>query len=88
MFATRDAGALVDPATEKVTPELMVERHRGRVRKLADRRLYLPAEEPYLEGHNTWCVNVPGSLIPHAWVFCRHAPPNNAAQTCSHVHDE
>ncbi|WP_395474563.1 hypothetical protein [Saccharopolyspora spinosa] len=26
-------------------------------------RLYLPAEEPYLEGHNTWCVNVPGSLL-------------------------
>ncbi len=22
-----------------------------------------PAEEPYLEGHNTWCVNVPGSLL-------------------------
>jgi hypothetical protein len=63
LFPTRDAGALVDPAAEKVTPELMVERHRGRARKLADRRLYLPAEEPYLEGHNTWCVNVPGSLL-------------------------
>ena len=47
LFATRDAGALVDPATEKVTPELMVERHRGRVRKLDGQRLYLPAEEPY-----------------------------------------
>src|SRR4030095_14715027 len=63
LFATRDAGALVDPATEKVTPELMVERHRGRVRKLDGQRLYLPAEEPYVEGHNTWCVNVPGSLL-------------------------
>ena len=62
-FPTRDAGALVDPATEQVTPELMVERHRGRLRQLSDRRLYLPAEEPYLEGHNTWCVNVPGSLL-------------------------
>jgi hypothetical protein len=61
-------GALVDPATEEVTPELMVERHRERLRKLSDRRLYLPAEEPYLEGHNTWCVNVPGSplVIPVA----------------------
>src|ERR671914_1637610 len=63
MFPTRDAGALVDPASEEVTPELMVKRHRGRIRKLSDRRLYLPAEEPYLEGHNTWCVNVPGSLL-------------------------
>jgi hypothetical protein len=62
-FPTRDAGALVDPAAEQVTPELMVQRHRGRIRKLADGRLYLPAEEPYLEGHNTWCVNVPGSLL-------------------------
>jgi hypothetical protein len=62
-FPTRDAGALVDPATEDVTPQLVVERHRGRIRRLSDRRIYLPAEEPYLEGHNTWCVNVPGSLL-------------------------
>jgi hypothetical protein len=62
-FPTRDAGALVDPAVEQVTPELMVERHRGRLRQLAEGRLYLPAAEPYLEGHNTWCVNVPGSLL-------------------------
>ncbi len=62
-FPTRDAGALVDPAADELTPELMVERHRERVRKLSDGRLYLPAEEPYLEGHNTWCVNVPGSLL-------------------------
>jgi hypothetical protein len=62
-FPTRDAGALVDPGVEEVTPELMVERHRGRLRRLSERRLYLPAEEPYLEGHNTWCVNVPGSLL-------------------------
>jgi hypothetical protein len=62
-FPTRDAGALVDPATEEVTPELMVARHRERVRKLSDGRLNLPPEEPYMEGHNTWCVNVPGSLL-------------------------
>jgi hypothetical protein len=62
-FPTRDAGALVDPAVEQVTPQLMVERHAGRLRRLSERRLYLPAEEPYLEGHNTWCVNVPGSLL-------------------------
>jgi hypothetical protein len=62
-FPTRDAGALVDPTTEHLTPELMVERHRGRLRRLSDERLYLPREEPYLEGHNTWCVNVPGSLL-------------------------
>jgi hypothetical protein len=62
-FPTRDAGALVDPATDELTPELMVERHRERLRKLSGGRLHLPREEPYLEGHNTWCVNVPGSLL-------------------------
>jgi hypothetical protein len=62
-FPTRDAGALVDPATDGVTPELMVERHGERLRKLSDGRLHLPAEEPYMEGHNTWCANVPGSLL-------------------------
>ncbi len=41
-----DASALVDPASEEVTAELMVERHRQRLQKLAEGRLYLPAEEP------------------------------------------
>lgn len=63
LFPTRDAGALVDPAVEEVTPKLMVERHRDRIRKLSDARLHLPAKEPYMEGHNTWCVNVAGSLL-------------------------
>jgi hypothetical protein len=62
-FATRDAGALVDPSVEEVTPAMMVARHRDRLHRLSDRRLHLPAQEPYLEGHNTWCVNVPGSLL-------------------------
>jgi hypothetical protein len=44
-FPTRDAGALVDPAEDGVTPELMVERHRERLRRLADGWLYLPAED-------------------------------------------
>ena len=60
---TRDAGALVDPADEEVTAELMLERHRDRIVKLSDSRLYLPREEPYLEGHNTWIANEPGSLL-------------------------
>ena len=62
-FPTRDAGALVDPAQEEVGMELLVERHRGRLRRLSERRLHLPPQEPYMEGHNTWCVNVPGSLL-------------------------
>jgi hypothetical protein len=63
MFPTRDAGALVDPADEDVTVELMLERHAAKLVKLDDRRIEFPREEPYYEGHNTWCVNVPGSLL-------------------------
>jgi hypothetical protein len=62
-FPTRDAGALVDPAQEDVTLERVVERHHDRLHKLSDQRVHLPREEPYMEGHNTWCVNVPGSLL-------------------------
>jgi hypothetical protein len=63
MFPTRDAGALVDPAEEEITPQLMLERHAQRIVKLSDERIEFPREEPYYEGHNTWCVNVPGSLL-------------------------
>lgn len=63
LMRTRDAGALVDPGVEEVTPQLMVDRHRERVVKLDDHRLHVPAEEPYLEGHNHWCVNRPGTLL-------------------------
>lgn len=62
-FPTRDAPALVHPEEEEVSAELMVSRHRKRVQRLSDQRINLPPEEPYMEGHNTWCVNVPGSLL-------------------------
>ncbi|WP_375476436.1 hypothetical protein [uncultured Jatrophihabitans sp.] len=35
----------------------------SRYRKLSDDRIWLPREEPYLEGHNTWIANHPGSLL-------------------------
>ena len=31
----------------------------ARYRKISDERIYLPREEPYLEGHNTWIANHP-----------------------------
>ncbi|GIV79918.1 MAG: hypothetical protein KatS3mg050_4312 [Litorilinea sp.] len=66
-FGTRDAPALVerDPDAPVDLPALL-DAHRSRIRKLSDGRLYIPPAEPYMEGHNTWCVNRPGStlLIP------------------------
>lgn len=66
-FATRDAPALAERAADgSLDLPSLLEAHRSRMHKLADGRLYIPAEEPYMEGHNTWCVNQPGStlLIP------------------------
>jgi hypothetical protein len=61
---TRDAPALVELGPDgKVDPEALVEAHRKRIRKLSDGRLHIPREEPYMLGHNTWCANVPGSLL-------------------------
>jgi hypothetical protein len=37
--------------------------HRGRVQKLADGRLNLPWREPFMDGHNTWVVNRPGTTF-------------------------
>jgi hypothetical protein len=62
-FPTRDAGALVDPSVERITPELMIERHASRIQQLSPARIHLPRAEPYMEGHNTWVANAPGSLL-------------------------
>ncbi|MDQ3291892.1 MAG: hypothetical protein M3Q05_11450 [Bacteroidota bacterium] len=64
---TRDSGSLVT-YTDKGEFDLnaWLDAHKKRIVKLQDGRLNLPAKEPYMDGHNTWCVNVPGStlLIP------------------------
>ena len=75
LFATRDAPALVERAADgSLDHEELLAAHRSRIRKLADGRLNIPAAEPYMEGHNTWCVNRPGStlLIPVADVAQHH----------------
>lgn len=63
-FATRDAPALVErDADGTLDYEAFLAAHRARIRKLADGRMNIPPEEPYMEGHNTWCVNRPGTLL-------------------------
>lgn len=61
---TRDSGSLVQKGPDGAQDlDAWVAAHRKRIRKLADGRLRLPPEDPYLEPHNTWCVNVPGSTL-------------------------
>lgn len=62
-FPTRDAPALVEAGGGAPDLEEWLATHQARIRRLADRRLHIPATEPYMEGHNTWCANRPGSLL-------------------------
>jgi len=63
-FATRDAPAMgqrdADGSHDVVD---LVKAHESRIRKIADTRVYLPPREPYMEGHNSWVANRPGSLL-------------------------
>jgi hypothetical protein len=64
LLPTRDAPALAKRDAEgSLDLEGLLQAHRTRICKLADGRLKLPPTEPYFEGHNTWCVNRPGSLL-------------------------
>nr|VDG64690.1 Uncharacterised protein [Streptococcus thermophilus] len=72
-FFTDESGTYA-LSTRDATPEVPFNENEGftearlnsvlrRVRKLSDDRLWIPREEPYLEGHNTWIANHPGSLL-------------------------
>ncbi len=69
-FYTDDSGVYFLP-TRDMTPlagdgndlDAWIAQHRARIVKLADGRLNIPAEMPHMEGHNTWCANVPGSTL-------------------------
>jgi hypothetical protein len=70
-FFTDDTGVYFLP-TRDMTPapqadatdlHAWADAHRARIVKLADGRLNIPAAMPYMEGHNTWCANVPGSTL-------------------------
>jgi hypothetical protein len=70
-FFTDDTGVYFLP-TRDMTPmptdgsvdlKAWTDAHRSRIVKLADGRLNIPAAMPHMEGHNTWCANVPGSTL-------------------------
>lgn len=55
-FAEREEDGSLDPGE-------ILRSLRSRVKKIGDGRLKLPQEVPYMEPHNTWVVNGPGSLL-------------------------
>ena len=54
VFPTRDFHPEIEINDGKVDLEDFLSVHKKRIRKLSDKRLYIPKSEPYMEGHNTW----------------------------------
>lgn len=64
IFETRDTAVPVERDTDgNVELERLLATHKSQIRKLSDKRIYIPNREPYMEGHNTWVGNAPGSLL-------------------------
>jgi hypothetical protein len=63
-FETRDAPELTERGKSGLfNVEDQLKAHRARIRKIADGRLKIPTEVPYVEPHNTWVLNHPGTLL-------------------------
>ena len=61
---TRDAPAFAERGGDgSLDLERFLQSARSRVRKIRDGRLKLPPVVPYVEPHNTWVVNHPGTLL-------------------------
>jgi hypothetical protein len=64
MMETRDAPALTDRGADGQTPlRDLLRANAARIRKIDDERIWIPPREPYMEGHNSWVANRPGSLL-------------------------
>jgi hypothetical protein len=64
IFRTRDFPVPIERDEHGHTDlEELLAAHNARIEKLSDRRIHLPRREPYMEGHNTWVANAPGSLL-------------------------
>ncbi len=72
-FFTDESGTYFLP-TRDATPDIPFTEGEGfsearlnavlaRAQRLSNERIWIPREEPFLEGHNTWIANHPGSLL-------------------------
>lgn len=58
-FPTRDLHPRVEPADLEAWLGWLY----TQIRRLSSSRVHIPRAEPYMEGHNTWIANHPGSLL-------------------------
>ena len=60
----RDAPASADRSADgSLDLDAVVQAMQSRIRKLQEGRLKLPAQVPFVEAHNTWVTNQPGTLL-------------------------
>jgi len=63
-FSTRDFHPPLENYRGKLEQlENHIVEHRKRIRKLSDKRLYIPKKTPYMDPHNTWIANHEGSTL-------------------------
>jgi hypothetical protein len=64
IMETRDAPALTERDLDgQSSLRDLVRANATRIRKIDDQRIWIPPREPYMEGHNSWVANRPGSLL-------------------------
>lgn len=62
-LSSRDDPPDVEVRDGKVDPDAWLGATVRRYRRLSSERIHIPRQEPYLEGHNVWIANHPGSLL-------------------------
>ena len=64
LLENRDAPAAAEREPDgSLDLEQVLQAAKSSIRKLRDGRLYIPSEPPFIEAHNTWVTNKPGTLL-------------------------
>ncbi len=64
IFRTRDyAPETLRNEDGKLSTKELLLTHQKRIEKISDERIHIPNYEPYMEGHNSWVANKPGTFL-------------------------
>ncbi|MFJ7726813.1 hypothetical protein ACIQXV_11675 [Neobacillus sp. NPDC097160] len=64
IFRTRDFAPEVERSENgKLSTKELLLSHQKRIEKISEHRIHIPNYEPYMEGHNSWVANKPGTFL-------------------------